>query len=119
MVHWLDRHAARGPLPPRLRERLDLCMTELVTNIICYAYPGPERGRISLQLARSGDQVDVVIEDQGIPFDPFVDAVYKPAESLHEARPGGRGVAMIRRFADAFGYQRIDGRNRVSLTFRI
>ena len=119
MVQWLERHAARGPLPVRLRERLDLCMTELVTNIISYAYPGPDRGPISLQLARSGDQVDVVIEDQGIPFDPFVDSVYKPADSLHEARPGGRGVAMIRRFADEFRYQRVDGRNRVSLTFRI
>jgi anti-sigma regulatory factor (Ser/Thr protein kinase) len=117
MIDWLDDHTRQASLPPRLVQRLDLCATELVTNIISYAYTGIDRRPISLHFALAEYNCHLVIEDEGIPFDPFASVVYEPASRLERAEPGGRGVALIREFADEIHYLRIEGRNRVSLTF--
>jgi anti-sigma regulatory factor (Ser/Thr protein kinase) len=84
-----------GPLLGDLR----LVVDEAVTNIILHAYRG-EGGPVELQLFRDGDDIVVLIRDQGPAFDP--DGVAEPAldTALAERVPGGMGIFLMRQMMD-------------------
>jgi anti-sigma regulatory factor (Ser/Thr protein kinase) len=42
LEHWVERLAVEFLLPPSLVHHIDLCLTELVTNLISYGYPDGE-----------------------------------------------------------------------------
>ncbi len=50
--------------------RLGLVVNELVTNAIKYAFPGGERGQISLSLHATGNEAVLTVEDDGRGFEP-------------------------------------------------
>jgi anti-sigma regulatory factor (Ser/Thr protein kinase) len=115
-VHgWVQQHG----LPARTAERLDLCATEVVTNIVMHGYAGGASAEISLQLICQDECVTLAIEDDGIPFDPRQVPEPSPAASLEDAAVGGRGIQLVRRFSDQWQYSRLDGRNRSTLVIRL
>lgn len=92
-----------------------LCAEELLANMWRHGAGAPEVG---LTLERNGDgPLLLTIEDDGAPFDPTRGPEREPPACLDEAQPGGWGLALIRRFADDFTYQRSEARNLVSLAF--
>ena len=78
---------------------LRLVVDEAVTNIVLHAYQG-EGGPVELQLSRNGDEVVVIIRDEGPAFDP--DGVAEPAldTALAERAPGGMGIFLMRQMMD-------------------
>ncbi|MEY2680903.1 MAG: anti-sigma regulatory factor, partial [Pseudomonadota bacterium] len=73
-------------------------------------------GQFVVSIQRLGDELNIVIEDDGIPFDPFSLAEPNLELSLDERAIGGLGVHFTRTLMDTYRYQRLDGRNRVELT---
>jgi phosphoserine phosphatase RsbU/P len=98
--------------------RLDLCVGELLTNIVSYAYEGEGAHEIELGATVSDLDVRLEISDDGRPFDPVAHPAARPAASLAEARWGGWGLRLVRQFADECRYDRRGDRNAVSLVFR-
>jgi hypothetical protein len=49
--------------------QLALAVDELVTDVVCFAYPGAEE---TFQIAFRADlsAAEVIIQEQGVPFDP-------------------------------------------------
>ena len=116
---WLEALCESHQLPARLAFQLDLCLTELVTNVVNYGYPGttsPEEA-VAVRFARNPTEVVVEIEDQGIEFNPVA---YQPApqpRTLDEAPAGGRGLLLVRQFAGRLHYRREHGHNLLVLIF--
>lgn len=119
MSEWLVRAARDCGLPPARIADLDVCANEAVANIISYAYDDPGQHAIHLRLARGGDAVTLVIEDDGRPFDPLSAALAPAPASLAEASIGGLGLRLIRGMMDHCEYRRQGGSNFLSFTARV
>lgn len=108
-VHCLERLGA-GPREVYLA---NLVIEELGTNILKYGFDDDDVHEVWLQVGFRQGTVQVVIEDDGHPFDPLAlpePDVHRPPE---ERDPGGLGIHLVRQLAGQVDYQRCNGRNRV------
>ncbi|MGE0666743.1 MAG: ATP-binding protein [Sphingomonadales bacterium] len=111
----LEAFAERANLPPDVAMHIDVVLDELLVNTISYGYPDSRAGTIRLSI-RVGDDVTIVIEDDGDPFDPLSVAPPDLDADLDDRQLGGLGVHFVRTMMDAVDYRRIDGINRLTLT---
>jgi phosphoserine phosphatase RsbU/P len=113
---WVRSVGARLKLPETDIYRLDVCVTELVSNIASYGFDNGE-GVIELRAdAETEESVTVEVSDSGKPFDPLSVPLPEPASSVNEVRIGGMGIRLVRSFADEYRYDRMHDRNRVILS---
>lgn len=96
--------------------RLNLVLDELVTNSVCYALPGRAEPELRLHLFVDQGTVVAQLDDNGEAYNPFEEAP-EPDTSLGIAeRPiGGLGIFFVKKLTDSSTYERIDGRNRITL----
>lgn len=113
-VDWIDAAARDIDVTERQRFAARLCAEELLTNILRHDKTTPA---VALTLAAEVDRLTLIIEDGGAPFDPTQGPEREALGNLDEARPGGWGLSLIRRFAEEFSYRRSETGNRVLLAF--
>lgn len=113
---WVDGVAGEAGLPQDLIFAIQLCLEEAIANVIMYS-GAPEDAQILIEFAPDSATAAVLIEDSGRPFDPTgLPQRVKPA-SLQETRIGELGVHLMRHYSSSMRYERLDGRNRLTLTF--
>jgi anti-sigma regulatory factor (Ser/Thr protein kinase) len=112
---WL-RSVMMGLSPARLDDA-ELCLDELVTNVIRYAWADPAGREVAVRVERTPSELTVTIEDDGRPFDPRQAPAPTIPRSLDEAIPGGRGLMLVKAICQRLDYERRDGRNRVTFGF--
>jgi serine/threonine-protein kinase RsbW len=115
---WINEWAGQHGLSNYLAQRLDLCSTEAVTNIISYAYDDNAEHPIALRLCRQNDLINLEVQDDGKPFNPLQIQACARISSLENARIGGWGIPIVRRFSDAADYRHAGGKNCLRLSFR-
>jgi serine/threonine-protein kinase RsbW len=84
------------------RYLVELAVVEACTNIIRYAYPASTPGKLGVCLARGDDSIEVLLLDQGAPFDPT--GVHPP--DLQQSHEGGYGIFLIRTIMGSVTYGR-------------
>lgn len=100
---------------PDLVFNLNLVLEEAVTNIIMYAYPKDEHQNIYLSAQTHQDSIVFVLTDTGKEFDP-TQAPDADISLDAEDRPiGGLGIFLIRQIMNEVSYQRIEGKNVLTL----
>jgi anti-sigma regulatory factor (Ser/Thr protein kinase) len=85
-------------LPQRVRETLELLVSELVTNSVRHAGL-PPGARLQLDITHEAGRVRLAVRDGGTGFDP---------SQLREADPlacDGRGIAIVAALSDAWGVE--------------
>ena len=99
--------------PPDLLFKLNLVIEELVLNVIDYGCPGDgSDSDIDLTVTSNAESVTIEITDDGVAFDPVIDARAPDVSAPIEDRPvGGLGIYLARKLMDEFKYRREDGRN--------
>ncbi len=103
------------PLAPKLR----LALEEAVVNAMEYAYPAGIKGNVTIRTTFDGERLRLIISDSGIAFNP-TEAVKADTTLSAEERPiGGLGILLMRELMDFINYERIDGRNILTLTKKI
>lgn len=110
MTVWLHDVAVSQHLHEDIIFSLDLCLNELVANIISYAFPDKNKHEICIKLCLVWDRdyLKVILEDEGIQFDPLDAPEPEKFKSLDKAQIGGLGIALVRKFMDEMHYQRIN-----------
>lgn len=98
--------------------RLDLCLSELVTNIASYGTVDGGPPTIEIEVTPEADAVRVRLSDDGIAFDPLQMKYREPDADLASAIPGGHGIHLVREFSDAVRYERAGGRNVLEFMLR-
>ena len=118
LAAWVAQARAFGNLSERDAFRVELALTEAVTNIIDNAFPGggPHDITVTVRWGASGPGFEIT--DDGIAFDPLSRPPAPPPATLGEAPIGGLGLALIRHYADECRYVREAGLNRLHLGFR-
>ncbi len=94
---------------------LETAVDEAVSNIIEHAYRGEGKGNIRCQIKICTSRVQVILEDQGMPFDPLD----VPSPRLHgklKNRPNhGLGYYMMCQLVDDVNFDFNEKRNRLTL----
>jgi anti-sigma regulatory factor (Ser/Thr protein kinase) len=115
---WVEAWAHENGVSAILAQCIDLCATELVTNVMSYAYDDAAVHPIKLHLHTDEDRISLEIEDDGKPFDPLETPARPRSTDLDKGRVGGWGIVIVRHFADDVQYCRADERNRLTAVFR-
>ena len=94
---------------------LNLALEEAVVNVMDYAYPTGTKGIINVEAKANDQRLKFVISDSGIPFDPTVKAEVDTTLSAEERPIGGLGIHLVRQIMDSINYERVDGKNVLTL----
>jgi serine/threonine-protein kinase RsbW len=109
---WVDHLAAVLALPPATEYALRLCLEEAVANVVMHGGPNEAGASVAVAAEATAEALTVTIEDRGLAFDPVAAA----PQSATPDRPGGHGLRLMRRYARAIGYARVNDTNRLTLT---
>ena len=123
--------AAAHP-PEEAAFAIGLILDEWLTNIIKYGHPGEDAANarddddtpfhlIDVKLSLDDEGFEIVVRDDGAPFDPTV-APSRPDDThlpVEERKVGGWGLDLVRRTADLVTYRRENDRNIVTLRKRL
>ncbi|MCO4764380.1 MAG: ATP-binding protein [Myxococcales bacterium] len=115
----LAQFASEFAIPARVLHRLYLVVDELVTNAVTHGGCDVTSEPIAIRCWRDQDHLWLRIEDSGPAFDPFARAVPDTSLGLEERNVGGLGIHLIQQLTDDARYERVDGRNQVTLTMRL
>lgn len=110
----VDFVAGHG-LSARAVYRLELVLEETLMNLISHAFPAGGKHAIELTLHLEPEALTLCFEDDGVAFDPLHVLHPDKPRSLAEARPGGLGLMLTRKTAISSRYERVEGRNRLTL----
>jgi anti-sigma regulatory factor (Ser/Thr protein kinase) len=113
---WIESWAEDG-VSSDTSLAVQLCVEEVVANVIMYGAPEGRSLEISVELERVAGMLVARIQDDGREFDPTQAPPPVMASSLEEAKPGNLGIHLVRGFANAIDYERRDGRNQLWLCF--
>jgi anti-sigma regulatory factor (Ser/Thr protein kinase) len=110
--------AARQGLTEDQRYEVDLILEELFTNLVKYSSQRLEE--IAIGLDRRGSRLTLVLRD----FDAEEFDVTRPGPQANGGdssmmQPGGRGLALVRRYADEFRYDYHDRNGTITVTKRL
>ncbi len=102
-------------LTPDVVFNLNLVLEEAVVNVINYAYPKEEHQSIYLSARLHEDSIILVLTDSGVEFDPTIAPEVDITLSAEERPIGGLGIFLIRQIMNEVKYDRIDGKNILTL----
>jgi anti-sigma regulatory factor (Ser/Thr protein kinase) len=117
-AEWVAGLAREEHLSADLRFRVDLCLEEALANVRAHAFPADGPHDVVVRCHTSADWLELEVEDNGRPFDPLTVPLPPRPRRIEDAPPGGRGVGLIRHFAEECRYRREAGRNHLTLRWR-
>jgi len=114
----LRRALDRQALSATTRYNAELVFEEIVANIVGHGARNGREPDVRVTLEARPDSIELIFDDDGVPFDPrgLPDPV--KAKSLEEAKVGGFGLMLVRHAASSLEYLRTAG-DRNQLTVRV
>ncbi len=115
----LESFGEAESLSPQTVQQINLALDELVTNTINYGYEQAGQNRITVEIERKGDVVEICLSDNAKAFDPF-SAKEPDIDADIDDRPvGGLGVFLVRNLMDTCDYRREGDLNVVQLSKKL
>ena len=102
-------------LTPDIVFNLNLVLEEAVVTVINYAYPKEDHQWIYLSAKLQDGTIILVLTDTGKEFDPTMAPEADITLSADEREIGGLGIFLIRQIMNEVKYERIDGKNVLTL----
>ncbi|HPB74677.1 MAG TPA: ATP-binding protein [Chromatiaceae bacterium] len=116
LAERIEAFGEAGSLSIQHIYQLNLVLDELITNIVSYGYEDDRPHEIQLKLRAEPGLLIAVLQDDGKPFNPLLEAPAAILEGSIEDRPiGGLGIHFMRTLMDEVAYQREEGHNRLTL----
>jgi anti-sigma regulatory factor (Ser/Thr protein kinase) len=112
---FIDELSEELDFTPELNFNLNLVLDEAISNVILYAYGKEEQKEISLVAYLSDNNLVFVLTDSGMEFDPTKVPDADVTLSAEEREIGGLGIYLIRQIMNTVEYQRIDGKNVLTM----
>ncbi len=96
---------------------MQVVLEEVVTNSAKHGFPPGVPGEIRLRLSGSEDELVLIVEDHGYPFDPTTAFIPERGKDLNDIEPGGLGMTLMRHFCKDISYRRAENENRLTMRF--
>lgn len=119
LAHAVEEISGEWNIPLNIALNLNLVLEELVTNIIFYGYDDKDEHEIKINFSYKNKIIKVQIEDDGRQFDPLQAPEPNIDKTIEERNIGGLGIHFVRKLMDDINYQRLDNKNRLTLTKQI
>ena len=103
-------------LDMELQMNLNLVMEEMVSNVIFYAYPEGKTADIELVAESDGKELTFVLSDRGKEFDPTLKEDANPDINPIDRDLGGMGIFIVKNIMNQVTYQRLEGKNLLTMT---
>ena len=115
----LDRIAGQYNLPRDVLIDLRIALDEVVSNILKYAYADDAPHDIAIHCEIRDGHLETTIEDDGRAFDPLRAPRPDLTVPLAARKVGGLGVLFVKELMNSVSYERVKGRNRLTLRQRL
>lgn len=115
LAQFVDEVGEEFSLTPDVIFNLNLVLEEAVANVINYAYPKEEHESIYLSAKLQEDSIVFVLTDTGKEFDPTMAPEADITLSAEDRPIGGLGIFLIRQIMNEVKYERIEGKNVLTL----
>ena len=116
LADWCADIAAAYSLSRESAGALDLCLSELVTNVIDYAYAADGTSPILIDAQSCDGALEITVWDIGPPFNPLERDSPAPLTDLDSVQIGGLGIDLVRKFTQKLSYARLGAWNRLRFT---
>ena len=117
---WMQGLGGEFHLSPEDQYRVDLCVEELVTNIVNHSDPGHANQPVEIHvLFDEGQALALTLVDPCPAYDPLSRPAPSAVTSIEDFQIGGQGVHLVREFSDAQRYERSNEKNRLELGFKL
>jgi anti-sigma regulatory factor (Ser/Thr protein kinase) len=94
---------------------VNICLDELFTNIVSYGFEDDLAHIIRFTIHLDNEELTLIIEDDGIPFNPLVKKDPEIPADLIDVRIGGLGIHIVRKLMDDIRYERKRDKNKLTL----
>ena len=94
---------------------MNICLDEMFTNIVSYGFEDDLEHIISFTINLDNLELTLIIEDDGIPFNPLEKKEPETPPDLIDVRIGGLGIHIVRKLMDDIRYERKHGKNKLTL----
>jgi len=117
MLEFILSHLDRAGFDSQERARFEVGAEEALVNVVNYGYPDRDPGVIEISCRDlDGGTIEVVIQDDGIPYDPLANAPkVDPQAPLEKVTYGGYGIYLIQKVMDHCSYRYTDQKNTLIL----
>ena len=102
-------------LSMEMQMNLNLVMEEMVSNVIFYAYPEGTDASIELLAESDGRELTFVLSDQGREFDPTQSVSADMDVNPADRDLGGMGIYIVKNIMNKVSYQRLEGKNLLTM----
>lgn len=118
LAEFMDTLAEEERLDPAAGFNLHLALEEACSNIIRYAYPGETGKDFRLDVIADEQQIQFILTDEGIPFNPLENAPDVDITLSAEERDiGGLGIFLIKQCMSDVSYERRGCCNVLTMTY--
>jgi sigma-B regulation protein RsbU (phosphoserine phosphatase) len=114
-IEAFEAFSEKTELPMAIAMKANLVFDELLNNIVSYAFTDDDEHQIAVHIERSKDRLLLIIEDDGMPFNPFAQSEVDTTLSIEERDIGGLGIHLVMNVMDDVSYERRRDRNVVTL----
>ena len=117
LAEFVESVCEEVTIDPSLTMNLNLAIEEAVTNVILYAYPEGIEDRIYIEAVCNPNprRIKFIISDWGKAFDPTTKDDVDITLSAEDRPIGGLGIHLIRQIMDSVNYERVEGKNILTL----
>jgi len=102
-------------LDMEMQMNLNLVMGEMVSNVIFYAYPEGTEATIELKAESDGKELTFVLSDRGREFDPTLREDLDVETNPADRDLGGMGIYIVKNIMNQVSYQRLEGKNLLTM----
>src|ERR1700759_789094 len=85
--------------------RLQVIFEELVANIVRHGFRGHSDQSIHVKIDRRPDTGELTFEDDGTPFNPLNVPAPRPYTSIENAKVGGLGISLVKKYSARLHYE--------------
>ncbi len=119
MLQWIRVHLFRMSFDEAVIRKVELASEEALVNIIRHGYKS-RAGQIAIRVVSFATHVEIVLIDEGPPFNPLLEERTVDAMAcLEERKEGGLGILFMRQYMDEVRYQRDANHNILTLIKKI
>lgn len=111
---FVEHFYARAGVSAKGRRKLLIALDEIFSNVCRYS----NAGEVTVECRMESGMAVLVIEDDGMAFHPLERSQPDMSEHAEQREPGGLGIYMVRKMMDEAAYERVGGKNRLTIAVR-